>query len=87
MYALIYDEFDLLKREKKVISLHRSRETAEKALEKRQRKLGKKVWECNTRIVWLHKPANPGDSITPDFFDTWAPGEEIPRGDRVPDGD
>ena len=87
MYALIYDEFDLAQRQKKVISVHKSRETAEKALEKRQRKLGKKVWECNTRIVWLHTPASYGDKITPDSFDTWAPGEEIPRGDRVPDGD
>jgi hypothetical protein len=87
MYALIYDEFDLTQRQKKVISVHKSRETAEKALEKRQRKLGKKVWECNTRIVWLNTPASSGDTITPDLFDTWAPGEEIPRGDRVPDGD
>ena len=54
MYALIYDEFDLSKREKKVISVHKSRDTAEKTLEKRQRELGKKVWECNTRIVWVH---------------------------------
>jgi hypothetical protein len=44
MYALIYDEFDSAKREKKVISVHKTRETAEKALEKRQRKLGKRVW-------------------------------------------
>ena len=87
MYALIYDEFDLSEREKKVISVHKSRETAEKALEKRQRDLGKKVWECNTRIVWVHTQVNSGDTITPDLFDTWAPGEEIPRGDRVPDGD
>jgi hypothetical protein len=87
MYALIYDEFDLSKREKKVISVHKSRETAEKALEKRQRDLGKKVWECNTRIVWVHTQVNSGDIITPDLFDTWAPGEEIPPGDRVPDGD
>ena len=31
MYALIYDEFDPAKREKKVISVHKTRETAEKA--------------------------------------------------------
>jgi hypothetical protein len=36
MYALIYDEFDLAKREKSVISVNKSRETAEKALKKRQ---------------------------------------------------
>lgn len=87
MYALIYDEFDLSKREKKVISVHKSRDTAEKALEKRQRELGKKVWECNTRIVWVYPRVHAGDTVTPDLFDTWAPGEEIPQGDKVPDGD
>lgn len=87
MFALIYDEFDLSKREKKVISVHKSRATAEAALKKRQRKLGKKVWECNTRIVWVYHPVHAGDTITPSAFDTWAPGEEIPPGDRVPDGD
>ena len=46
MYALIYDEFDLAKREKKVISVHKTREMAEKALKKRQRKLYRRVWEC-----------------------------------------
>ena len=51
MYALIYDEYDLAKPRKRVISVHRKRETAEQALAKRQRKLGKRVWECDTRIV------------------------------------
>ena len=87
MFALIYDEFDPSKREKRVVSVHKTRATAEKALEKRQRDLGKKVWECNTRIVWIHTQVHSGDSITPDMFDTWAPGEEIPQSDRVPDGD
>ena len=87
MYALIYDEFNPAKREKKVISVHKSRQTAEKALEKRQLKLGKRVWECHTRIVWVHDRVHTGDNITPDTFDTWAPGEKIPAGDRVPDGD
>jgi hypothetical protein len=84
---LIYDEFDPSKREKKVISVHKSRETAKNALKKRQRKLGKKVWECNTRIVWANQLIHTGDTITPSAFETWAPGEEIPAGDRVPDGD
>jgi hypothetical protein len=70
-----------------VISVHKRRETAEKALEKRQHKLGKRVWKCNTRIVWVYQPARAGDTITPSAFDTWAPGEKIPVGDRVPDGD
>ena len=87
MYALIYDEFDPARREKKVISVHKTRETAEKALKKRQHKLGKRVWECYTRIVWVYDRVHKDDNITPDSFDTWAPGEKIPEGDRVPDGD
>lgn len=87
MYALIYDEFDPSEREKKVISVHKTRGTAEKTLEKRQRKLGKRVWECNTRIVWVYDRVRAGDTITPSSFDTWAPGEAIPEGDRVSDGD
>jgi hypothetical protein len=87
MYALIYDEFDPAKCEKNVISVHKARETAEKALKKRQHKLGKRVWECNTRIVWVQSQVHKGDTITPNSFDTWAPGEKIPEGDRVPDGD
>ena len=87
MFALIYDEFDPAKREKEVISVHKTRETAESALQKRQQTLGKRVWECSTRIVWVYDRVHKGDIITPDIFDTWAPGETIPAGDRVPDGD
>ena len=87
MYALIYDEFDPLIREKKVISVHKTRETAERALEKRQRKLGKRVWECNTRIVWVYDPVHSGDTLTPDSFDTWAPDEKIPGEELEPDTD
>ena len=87
MYALIYDEFDLSKREKEVISVHKSRYNADKALKKRQRERGKRVRECNTRIVWVYDQVRAGDTIKPSAFDTWAPGEEIPMGDRVPDGD
>ena len=87
MYALIYDEFDPAIREKKVISVHKTRETAEKALKERQKRLGRRVWECRTRIVWVHERVRIGDSITAKSFDTWAPGEKIPPGDRVPDGD
>jgi hypothetical protein len=49
VYALIYDTHDPAKREKKVISLHKTRATAERALAKRMRKLGKRVWDCDTR--------------------------------------
>ncbi len=87
MCALIYDEFDPAKREKSVISVHKSRETAEKALKKRQHKLGKRVWNCNTRIVWVYDRVHKGDTITAKSFDTLAPGEKIPAGDRVPDVD
>jgi len=87
MYALIYDEFEPAKRAKRVISVHKTRATAEQALQKRQHKLKKRVWECNTRIVWVYDPVHKGDTITPDEFDTWAPGEKIPAGDQVPDGD
>ena len=87
MFALIYDEFDPAKRKKEVVSIHKTREAAEKALRKRQRQLGKRVWECHTRIVWVPKPVHKGDTITPNYFDTWAPDEKIPGGDQVPDGD
>jgi len=49
--------------------------------------LGRRVWECNTRIVWVYEQVRAGDTIKPSAFDTWAPGEEIPAGDRVPDGE
>ena len=87
MYALIYDKFEPSEREKAVISVHKTRKTAERALRERQFKLGKRVWECNTRIVWAYDRVHQGDTITPKSFDTWAPGEKIPEGDRVPDGD
>ena len=52
MYALFYDEHELVKPPKKVISVHKSWHTAETALEKHRNKVGNKFWECNTRIVW-----------------------------------
>ena len=87
MYALIYDEFEPSMREKKVVSVHKTRETAEKALKKRQKKLGRRVWECNTRIVWVYDQVRSGDTITPDCFDTWGPGEIIPGIELEPDTD
>ena len=87
MYALIYDEYDLSMHEKEIISVHRTRAAADQALKKRQQRLGKRVWECNTRIVWVSKKIRAGEKITPDMFDTWAPGEKIPAGDQIPDGD
>jgi hypothetical protein len=87
MYALIYDEFDPAIREKKVVSVHKTRETAHKALKERQKQLGRRVWECHTRVVWVKNPVRKGDTITPDSFSTWAPGETIPASEQVPDGD
>ena len=87
MYALIYDEHDLSKPRKKVISVHRSRETAEKALAKRQKKLGKRVWECDTRIVWVKTKIAAGDFVATKDFETWRPGEKIPVGERYMDSD
>ncbi|MGD9332878.1 MAG: hypothetical protein PVJ53_16310 [Desulfobacterales bacterium] len=87
MYALIFDEYDLSKPRKKVLSVHRSRKTAEKALTKRQKQLGKRVWECDTRIVWVKMPVNAGDFIEAANFETWRPGEKIPVGERYPDSD
>ena len=47
MFALIYDTHEMDKPFKKVFSLPRSRETDERALEKRMTRLGKKVWDCD----------------------------------------
>ena len=55
MYALIYDEHMLDKPQKKVIYVHDKREEADIALEKRKEELGRKVWECHTRIVWVER--------------------------------
>jgi len=87
MYALIYDHFEPSMREKRVVSVHKTRKTAEKALRKRQKKLGRRVWECKTRIVWVYDPVHSDDTITPDSFDTWAPGEKIPGEELEPDTD
>jgi len=56
MYALIYDEHRLgrsqnRRPQKHVISLHESRETAELALARRQKKPDKRVWNRHTQIV------------------------------------
>lgn len=87
MYALIYDEYDLQKPKKKVISVHRKRQTAEKALEKRQRDLGRSIEECNTRIVWVKGAVRKGNYLTAPDFETWRPGEKIPVGELYSDTD
>jgi len=87
MYALIYDEHMLDKPQKKVISIHDSREDADIALEERKKELGKKVWECNTRIVWIEKEVKSGDTVGPGEYDAWRPGEDIPEGEIHADSD
>jgi hypothetical protein len=87
MYALIYDEHRPDEPQKKVISVHRSRQTAEKALDKRRLRLGRKIWECNTRIVWVEKNVAAGDYVRPSEFDTWRPGEVVPEGETHSDTD
>lgn len=87
MYALIYDEHDLAKAKKYVLSVHETRETAEDALEKRKKELGRSVQECNTRIVWIEKNIKAGDSVGPGEYDTWRSGEEVPHGEMYSDMD
>jgi hypothetical protein len=87
MYALIYDEHDLVQPKKKIISVHQKRETAEAALEKRKRELGKSVYDCNTRIVWIIGTAKSGDYVKPGQYSNWRPGETVPHGDIYSDTD
>ena len=76
MYALIYDEHDLTETKKYILSLHETREMAETALEDRKKKLGRKVQECNTRIVWIEENINAGEYVTSGQFANWRPGED-----------
>ncbi len=87
MYAVIYDEHRPDQKAKEVISVHSTREEAEKALEKRQATLGRRVWECNARVVWVDSEVKPGDHLLPNSFSTWRPGEKIPEGEMYPDTD
>jgi sialic acid synthase SpsE len=87
MYSLIYDEHDLSNAQKYVLSVHETRETAEKALKERKKEMGRSVQECNTRIVWIEKTIKAGEYVTPDQFDNWRPGEDVPYGERYSDTD
>lgn len=81
MYAVIYDEHEPSEKTKEVLSVHETRAEAEKALEDRQYKLKRRVWECNGRIVWVEEKVRKGEFIPRNSFSTWAPGEEIPEGE------
>jgi hypothetical protein len=88
MYALIFDEHNLRKPSKKVISVHRTRTSAETALGAHRKSThGKRLWECNMRVVWTRAKVKAGDSVTPGQFETWRPGEPIPEGELRSDGD
>ena len=87
MFALIYDEHDPAMPLKKVISVHRSRETAEKALEKRKKKLGRTIEECYSRIVWIEGKVSAGDLVSPKSFSMYRQGERIPEGELYSDSD
>ena len=69
--------FALTEREKPIVSVHKTRKTAEKAQAKRRKKLGLGFLEDHTRIVWVEDWVHTGDTITPDRFDTLSPDEEI----------
>lgn len=87
MYALIYDEHRLDRPQKRVISVHRKRETAEGALKERMKKLGRSVTDCNTRIVWVEKTVQAGGTVGPGEYETWRPGEDVPEGEVIGDSD
>jgi hypothetical protein len=87
MYALIYDEHDLKEIKKCVLSLHETRKMAETALEDRKKELGRKIRECNTRIVWIEEDIKVGEFATPGQFTNWRPGEDVPHGEMYSDTD
>ena len=87
MYALIFDEHNLEKPLKRVVSVHRTRKGADTALDKHRKTHGKKVQECNMRTVWVAKKIKAGDTVTARQFETWRPGETIPEGETHSDED
>ncbi|MGA7876469.1 MAG: hypothetical protein WCA08_12475 [Desulfoferrobacter sp.] len=87
MYALIYDEHDLMKPRKQVVSIHETREEAEEALDNRRKELHRSIEKCNTRIVWANCKVRRGDYLTVADFETWRPGEKIPEGELYSDTD
>lgn len=87
MYALILDDRDPNKPLKQVLSVHRTRPGAQKALEKRRRTLERRIWECDARIVWTDKKIRVGSLVNPRDFVTWRPGEKIPEGELHADSD
>ena len=87
MYVLIYEDHDLGGPQKQVLSVYKSRHMAEILLQKRRKRLKRRVWECHTRVVWVPRKVKTGESITYRDFSTWAPGETIPHGELHSDTD
>ena len=87
MFALIYDTRELDKPQKRVLSVHKTRQTAERVLEMRMARLGKKVEECDTRIVWVKRKVQREDVVIDKDFSTWRPGEKVPYGETHSDTD
>ncbi len=87
MYALIYDEHNLGESQKKVISVHGTRDECDEALSRRQNDLGKSVYECNTRVVWTDKAVATDDLLDIHEFVTWRADEDIPEGELNSDSD
>ena len=87
MFALIYDTHELDKPKKRVLSVHKNRENAEKALAQRLHQLKKTVTECNTRIVWMNRNVKCDDFVIEEDFSTWKPGEKVPYGETHSDTD
>jgi hypothetical protein len=78
VYALIYDEHTPARPLKRLISAHRSRKAAENELEKRIKRLGKRVWEGHMRIVWVDGHVEANDILRPSMFVSWRDGDKIP---------
>ncbi len=57
------------------------------ALEDRKKELGKKVQECNTRIVWIEEDVKAGGYVSSGQYANWRPGENIPHGEMHSDTD
>ena len=87
MYALIYDDHNLDQSLKKVISVHETRDESDKALIQRQNELGRRVYECNTRIVWTDKVVATGEVLDTGEFVIWRSDEDIPEGELNSDSD
>ena len=85
MYALVYDESVRPQPLKKVISVHKTRRAEEKAMDKRIHKIGKRVWESNTHIVWIEHEVKSGDFVSDRHFFTWRPGKIVPENERYSD--